>query len=92
MTISSQTKSSAQSTPEGRGPGKDRVNLLIDLGNSRLKWAQQAPGLWRTEAALLEHALPSLLDRLWRDMDAPRKVVMCSVSNSERMNALEKWI
>ncbi len=68
------------------------MNLLIDLGNSRLKWAQQAPGLWRTEAALLEHALPSLLDRLWRDMDVPRKIVMCSVSTSERMQALEKWV
>jgi type III pantothenate kinase len=68
------------------------VNLLIDLGNSRLKWAQQAPGLWRTEAALLEHTLPSLLDRLWRDMDAPQKIVMCSVSTPERMQALEKWV
>jgi type III pantothenate kinase len=68
------------------------LNLLIDLGNSRLKWAQQAPGLWRTEAALLEHPMSSLLDRLWRDMDAPRKIVLCSVSTSERMQALEKWV
>src|SRR3989344_7683092 len=68
------------------------MNLLIDLGNSRLKWAQQAPGLWRPEAALLEHAMPSLLDKLWRDMDAPQKIVMCSVSTSERMHALEKWV
>ena len=68
------------------------MNLLIDLGNSRLKWAQQAPGLWRTGAALLEHALPSLLDRLWRDMDVPQKIVICSVSTSERMQALEQWV
>lgn len=68
------------------------MNLLIDLGNSRLKWAQQAPGLWRTEAAPLNKDMPSLMDRLWRDMNAPRKIVLCSVSTSERMQALEKWV
>ena len=68
------------------------MNLLIDLGNSRLKWAQHAPGLWRAEAALLEQPMSSLLDRLWRDMDAPRKIVLCSVSTSERMQSLEKWV
>ena len=68
------------------------MNLLIDLGNSRLKWAQQAPGLWRTEAALLDEEMLPLLDRLWRDVDAPRKIVVCSVSTSERMQALEKWV
>jgi pantothenate kinase type III len=65
------------------------VNLLIDLGNSRLKWAQQAPGLWRTEAALLEHAMPSLLDRLWRDMDAPRKIAPLKVQYVPDQKALE---
>ena len=68
------------------------MNLLIDLGNSRLKWAQQAPGLWRTEAALLESAMPTLLDRLWRDMAAPQKIVVCSVSTPEQMLVLEEWI
>jgi type III pantothenate kinase len=92
MTISSQTKSSAQSAHEGRGPGKDRVNLLIDLGNSRLKWAQHAPGLWRTEAVLVDAEILSLLDRLWRDMVAPQKIVLCSVSTPERTHALENWV
>jgi type III pantothenate kinase len=68
------------------------MNLLIDLGNSRLKWVQQAPGLWRPEVALLEHALPSLLDRLWRDMNIPQKIFLCSVSTPERTHALEKWV
>ena len=68
------------------------MNLLIDLGNSRLKWAQQAPGLWRTEAAPLDKDMPSLIGRLWRDMAAPQKIVLCSVSTSERMHALERWI
>ena len=68
------------------------MNLLIDLGNSRLKWAQHAPGLWHTEAAPLDKDMPSLMDRLWRDMAAPQKIVLCSVSAPERMHALEKWV
>lgn len=68
------------------------MNLLIDLGNSRLKWAQQAPGFWRPQAALLDVEMLPLLDRLWRDMAAPQKIIMCSVSTSERMQALEKWV
>ncbi|OGI52202.1 MAG: hypothetical protein A3E57_02130 [Candidatus Muproteobacteria bacterium RIFCSPHIGHO2_12_FULL_60_33] len=68
------------------------MNLLIDLGNSRLKWAQHAPGLWHTEAAMLDDEMPSLLDRLWHDMAAPQKVVVCSVSPPRRRRALEQWV
>lgn len=68
------------------------MNLLIDLGNSRLKWALQAPGFWRTEAAALDDEMPLLLDSLWRDMDAPRRVVVCSVSRPQRLRALEQWV
>lgn len=68
------------------------MNLLIDLGNSRLKWAQHAPGLWRTGAAALDDEMPSLLDRLWRDLDTPRKVVVCSVANPIRRQTLEQWV
>ncbi len=68
-----------------------RLNLLVDLGNSRLKWARQAPGLWRTEAVALDDAMSSLLDRVWRDLETPRKVVVCSVANPARRQALEQW-
>ncbi|MBI3779051.1 MAG: type III pantothenate kinase [Gammaproteobacteria bacterium] len=68
------------------------MNLLIDLGNSRLKWAQQAPGLWRTAVVALDDAMPSLLDRTWRDLETPRKVVMCSVANPTRRQVIEQWV
>jgi type III pantothenate kinase len=68
------------------------MNLLIDLGNTRLKWALHAPGLWRTQAAVLEDDMPSLLDRAWHDLETPRKVVVCSVANPARRQTLEKWL
>ena len=68
------------------------MNLLIDLGNSRLKWAQQGPGLWHTDAALLDKAeIVPLLDNVWGGIVAPQKVVVCSVSDPQRLHALEQW-
>lgn len=70
------------------------MNILVDLGNSRLKWAQQAAGLWRTDAALLngQANLASLLDSQWRELTAPRQVIVCSVSTPQRLLALEQWV
>jgi type III pantothenate kinase len=69
------------------------LNVLIDLGNSRLKWAEQDPGLWRTGAAPLAGAdFGALLDEAWKKISTPRKVVVCSVSAPQRLHALEQWI
>jgi len=81
------------SAPERRSPEKDYVNLLVDLGNSRLKWAQHEAGRWHTDAALLETAdMAPLLDRVWDGMPAPRQVVVCSVSQPQRLQTLEQWV
>lgn len=69
------------------------MNLLIDLGNSRLKWALHGPGLWRTDAALLDKQdIAPLLDTVWDKIATPEKVVVCSVSTPERLRALEQWV
>ena len=69
------------------------MNLLIDLGNSRLKWAQQDAGRWHTDAALLEaEDMAPLLDRVWSGMTVPRQVVVCSVSDPRRLQTLEQWV
>jgi type III pantothenate kinase len=69
------------------------MNLLIDLGNSRLKWAQHAAGLWRTDAVLLdsEKNIESLFDRAWGKIEKPQRVIVCSVSSPERLKTLEQW-
>ena len=70
------------------------MNILVDLGNSRLKWAQQAAGLWRTDAALLDgqENFVSLLDSVWDEMTAPHKVIVSNVSTPQRLRALEQWV
>jgi type III pantothenate kinase len=69
------------------------LNLLVDLGNSRLKWARQDAGVWRTDAAALgEGDIVPLLDGAWSGYAAPGNVVVCSVSAPQRLRALEQWV
>lgn len=70
------------------------MNLLVDLGNSRLKWAQHGNGLWRMEAVLLgdQEPIASILSRIWRQTAVPLKVVVCSVSAPQRLQELDKWV
>lgn len=69
------------------------MNFLIDLGNSRLKWAQHAAGLWRTDAVSLDNEknIGSLLDKAWRKIAKPHRAIVCSVSSPERLSTLEQW-
>jgi type III pantothenate kinase len=70
------------------------MHLLIDLGNSRLKWAQSAAGEWRTGALPLDSKkdFASLMNEAWGKIAPPHRVVVCSVSGPERSGALEQWI
>lgn len=67
--------------------------LLVDLGNSRLKWAEYGDQLWRSGAALLadEKNIAALLDQAWEKITPPQRVILCSVSSPERLQGLEQW-
>jgi len=69
------------------------ADLLIDLGNSRLKWAlvenepvAGKPLAWR--GRLLEE----LLDAAWGKIAPPRRVAAASVAPAETRRALENWV
>lgn len=68
--------------------------LLVDLGNSRLKWAQYSPDLWHTEALPLEgeQNIEMLFQRAWGKIAKPRQVVVCAVSSFDRRSALKDWV
>lgn len=68
------------------------MNLLIDFGNSRLKWAQQAPSFWRADAVVLEPDIASLLNRAWGKIPVPQKIILCSVARAPSLAAVETWI
>ncbi len=68
------------------------MNLLIDLGNTRLKWALSGPGRWLSGAA--EHRatdMSVLLDGVWAGVLAPKRIVMASVADKNTTRAVEHW-
>lgn len=69
------------------------MNLLVDLGNARIKWARAQPGSWQTGAAFL-HGTPLnvLFDNLWTDMQVPQKVAVVCVANPKISQALDRWL
>ena len=68
------------------------MNLLVDLGNSRLKWAQSAPSIWHTGVAV--HAgenMQAVLDTAWGKLARPEKILMSSVATSDACGTLLAW-
>lgn len=63
--------------------------ILIDLGNTRIKWAQVYAGDMR-------HGLPqpTLADLFmaWQGMDAPQRVLACSVRSAAENQQLADWV
>lgn len=69
------------------------TSLLIDLGNTRLKWAQHAPGVWLSGAVLhRERDMAEVLDEAWTDLPKPERVVLASVAAPDTTGLLELWI
>lgn len=69
------------------------MNLLLDIGNSRLKWA------WSDGGELIHHgvvvrdaAMFETLDSAWRQMSKPQRVVASNVADDEFGKRLSHWI
>ena len=69
------------------------MNLLVDIGNHRVKWALAATDKWRVgESAAYGDGISTILDKIWRDLSAPDRVVISSVAGGEPTRQLEQWI
>ncbi len=58
------------------------MNLLVDIGNSRIKWCL-ATGSDPGEVAALEHGrdtLPGALEHAWQGQPVPDRILACSVA------------
>ncbi|MFC4763983.1 type III pantothenate kinase [Dyella koreensis] len=61
------------------------MRLLLDLGNTRLKWALQQGAVWRTRGAVgWDEDVGDALHHAWRDLPTPREVLGASVVDSAR--------
>ncbi|UCH54042.1 MAG: type III pantothenate kinase [Pseudomonadota bacterium] len=68
-------------------------HFLVDCGNTRLKWAEAAPGVWRTGACDLPQAdLAPMLDTQWGSVPVPQRAVICCVGGEARRQALVQWM
>lgn len=68
------------------------MRLLVDLGNTRLKWAVSNPG-WDIGAATLRDGdVAALLDEAWSELPVPVAVVAASVASQTANDALDRWV
>jgi len=69
------------------------MNLLVDVGNRRIKWALAAPGKWQVNDGVpYGDGMSAILDKIWRDLPVPDRVVISSVAGQEPARQLEQWI
>ncbi len=70
------------------------MRLLVDLGNTRLRWAMLGEdGTLGRPAAVVHGGRPlePVLDAAWSGLAAPQAVLACAVSGEEAAGALAGW-
>ena len=68
------------------------MNLLIDIGNSRLKWAlDDGDDLRVGGSAILDASVDTIAQRLWHDLSRPDRVVVSNVKGQATERALTTW-
>ena len=69
------------------------MKLLIDLGNSRLKWAWSDETLWQSGAVAIDRKpAASLMASVGEPHGAPRKVGVVSVASQELLKGITQFI
>ena len=68
------------------------MDLLVDLGNSRVKWALRRGADWRHGNVPSGPALADALDDAWGELDAPARALVASVAGPDRQAALRHWM
>ena len=59
------------------------MKLVVDIGNSRLKWNHVDKGPWQAgQSVSLQDDLDALLDEIWRDAPLPEIILVSNVSGA----------
>lgn len=67
-------------------------DLLVDSGNTRVKWALSDVGIWNTGAVVVAgRDLHKLLDDAWSPLAPPDRVLASHVADSARWQILTDW-
>jgi type III pantothenate kinase len=67
--------------------------LLVDLGNTRLRWATHSGGVLGESCSLAHHRTfdAALFERAWGGMSAPQRLIIANVVGSCAGEALRAW-
>ena len=70
------------------------MNLLVDIGNARIKWAVQDSGSWITGEPLIrqQRAFKDLARPAWKDLGTPGRVIVSSVAGEEYQKSVQTWV
>jgi len=69
------------------------MKLVVDVGNSRIKWARIDGGLLEPGRHAEHHgSIEKLLDQLWHAEEAPSTVMVSSVAGADADVAIARWI
>lgn len=69
------------------------MNLLVDMGNTRIKWTLAAsPDRLQMASAAYQAPLPVFLDGHWAKLAPPARLVVASVVGDERTHQLQDWV
>lgn len=68
--------------------------LLVDIGNSRLKWAEKQHDRISASSAFIlqESSFYDELEQGWGRLDAPVRVLVANVAKSNYINTLADWV
>lgn len=67
------------------------MNLLLDLGNTRLKWAFCGQDEWRAGALTPSATLEADLDRVW-GQETPEEIWMAAVGARSVAERVQQWV
>ena len=70
------------------------MNLLVDIGNTCIKWAVQDAESWKTGKPLLrqQKAFKDLARPAWKELAAPDRVIVSSVAGEDYRKSVQTWI
>jgi type III pantothenate kinase len=70
------------------------MNLLVDIGNARIKWAVQESGSWKTGEPLMrqQRAFKDLARPAWKELGTPARVIVSSVAGEDYRKSVHTWV
>ena len=70
------------------------MNLLVDIGNARIKWALQDEDSWTDGEAQLHkgRAFKDIARPIWKDLAQPDRVIVSNVAGREYEKSVQTWV